>query len=106
MSQPEKDQKTRLQTNASLSAMGLAGQIGCVIPVIILAAVLGGVWLDKFFNTSNHLITVVLVLGSLPLSIYLTFFLAMRAVRDINRSLKPPGPEKPTEAKEDETGEQ
>ncbi len=104
MNQPEKDSKSRLQANANLSAMGLAGQIGCVVPVIILSAVLGGVWLDRTFGT-NHVFTLLLLLGSLPLSIYLTFQMAMRAVKDIGQSLQPPVSSKPALPEEDETGE-
>jgi hypothetical protein len=104
MQEPEKDQKSRLQANANLSAMGLAGQLGCVIPVIILLAVLGGVWLDRTFHT-EHIFTLFLLLASLPLSIYLTFQMAMRAVKSINESLKPPSSDKPVQPKEDETGE-
>jgi hypothetical protein len=104
MSQPEKDQKTRLQTNANLSAMGLAGQIGCVVPVIILAAVLGGVWLDRTFST-DHVFTLLLLFISLPLSIYLTFQMAMRAVKDISPSLQLPISRKPAQPEKDETGE-
>jgi len=104
MSQPEKDQKYRLQSNANLSAAGLAGQIGCVVPVIILLSVLGGSWLDRTFHT-EHVFTLLLLLASLPLSIYLIFQMAMRAVKSINQSLKPPTSDKSVRPKEDETGE-
>jgi hypothetical protein len=104
MSQPEKDSQRRLNANANLSAMGLAGQIGCVIPIIILAAVLGGVWVDRRFDT-DHVFTLLLLLASLPLSVYLTFIMAMRAVKDIGQSLQPPVSRKPAPPEEDETGE-
>ncbi len=100
MSEPEKDQKYQLQRSANLAAAGLAGQIGCVIPVIILGSVLLGLWLDKMFDTGK-LITLIAVLGSLPVSIYLTFRLAMRAVKDINRSMPQPAT-KSNPPKEDE----
>lgn len=101
MSLPEKDQKYQVQRSANLAAAGLAGQIGCVIPVIILGSVLLGLWLDKIFET-DKVITLIMVLGSLPVSIYLTFRLAMRAVKDINQSMQPPAPSKPNPLKEDE----
>jgi F0F1-type ATP synthase assembly protein I len=104
MSQPEKESQHRLSANANLSAMGLAGQIGCVIPIIILLAVLGGVWLDRTFET-KPIFTLFLLLASLPLTIYLTFYMAMRAVKDINQSLQPPVSNKPAPPEEDETGE-
>lgn len=101
MSLPEKDQKYQVQRSANLAAAGLAGQIGCVIPVIILGSVLLGLWLDKIFET-DKVITLIMVLGSLPVSIYLTFRLAMRAVKDINQSMQPPASSKPNPPKEDE----
>ena len=104
MNQPEKDSKYRFQANANLSAMGLAGQIGCVIPIIILLAVLGGVWLDRTLET-KPIFTLFFLLASLPLTIYLTFHMAMRAVKDINQSLQPPVSNKPASPEEDETGE-
>ncbi|MBN2386162.1 MAG: AtpZ/AtpI family protein [Anaerolineales bacterium] len=104
MSQPEKDPKTRLPGNANLAAAGLAGQIGCVVPVIILASVLAGLWLDELFATGK-LITLIFVLGSLPVSIYLTFRLAMRAVKEINQSIPPPASTSLTPPKEDETSD-
>ena len=104
MSEPEKDQKAQVQRSANLAAAGLAGQIGCVVPVIILGSVLLGLWLDKTFETGK-IITLIMVLGSLPVSIYLTFRLAMRAVNEINQSMQPPASAKSNPPKEDETSE-
>jgi hypothetical protein len=101
MSEPEKDQKTQVQRSANLAAAGLAGQIGCVVPVIILGSVLLGLWLDKTFETGK-VITLIMVLGSLPVSIYLTFRLAMRAVKEISQSMQPSASSKPNPPKEDE----
>jgi F0F1-type ATP synthase assembly protein I len=103
MSQPEKDQQYRVQRSANLAAAGLAGQIGCVVPAIILGSVLLGLYLDKTFDTGK-LITLILVLASLPVSIYLTFRLAMRAVKEINQSM-PTASSKPNPPKEDETSD-
>lgn len=105
MSEPEKKHKYQLQSGANLAAAGLAGQIGCVIPVIIIVSVLGGVWLDRVFNT-GHVITLLLVLASLPLSIYLTFRMAMRAVKEINHSLQVPASTPSPPSKKDETSDQ
>jgi uncharacterized membrane protein YkgB len=101
MSEPDKDQKNQNLRSANLAAAGLAGQIGCVIPVIILASVLLGLWLDKTFETGK-VITLIMVLGSLPVSIYLTFRLAMRAVKDISQSMQTPASSKPNPSKEDD----
>lgn len=104
MSEPEKDPKTQVQRSANLAAAGLAGQIGCVVPAIILASVLLGLWLDKTFETGK-VITLIMVLGSLPVTIFLTFRLALRAVNEINRTIQPPSMQKPNPPKEDETSD-
>ncbi len=104
MNEPGQDQKKQAQRSANLAAAGLAGQIGCVIPFIILGSVMLGLWLDKTFETGK-VITLIMVLGSLPVSIYLTFRMAMRAVKEINPAMQPPAPSKPNPPKEDETGE-
>jgi F0F1-type ATP synthase assembly protein I len=103
MNEPEKEQKQQTQRSANLAAAGLAGQIGCVVPVIILGSVLLGLFLDKTFETGK-LITLILVLASLPVSIYLTFRLAMRAVTEINKSI-PTASSKSNSPKEDETSD-
>ena len=104
MSEPGNDQKPSNLRGANLAAAGLAGQIGCVVPVIILASVLLGLWLDKTFATGK-VITLIMVLGSLPVSIFLTFRLAMRAVKEINQSMQPPATTRSNSPKEDETSD-
>ena len=106
MNQPGPEQKDRLISATNLTASGLAVQLGLVIPGIIIAAVLGGVWLDKVFTTDGHLFVILLLVVSLPLSIYLTFKMAMRAVKNIHESMKPQAMNDPIQPKEDETGEQ
>lgn len=70
----------------------LGGQVAFVTLAIVLGAVFGGMWLDRVLGT-GWIIKILLVVLSAPLSIALTFWLAMRAVRDLN----PPssGGEKP-----------
>jgi magnesium-transporting ATPase (P-type) len=104
MSQSDKGQRHQIQNNANLSAASLAGQLGCVIPALIIASVLGGVWLDRNFHT-EHVFTILLLVASIPVSIYLTFKMAMRAVNTINQSIKPPASDQSKKTKEDETGE-
>lgn len=104
MPESQKKPPTQAQRSANLAAAGLAGQIGCVVPVIILASVLLGLWLDKIFATGK-IITLILVLGSLPVSIYLTFRMAMRAVKEINQSMQPPVAADKHPSEEDETRE-
>lgn len=62
-----------------MAAMG--GEIGCVTLVIVLAAVFGGLWLDRLLGT-KPILTVIFVLGAGPLALVITYWLAMRAVKD------------------------
>ena len=58
---------------------GLTAQSGCLVVGVVLVAVVAGIWLDRMLDT-RPLITLVLVLGSVPVTIYLLFRIAMRAV--------------------------
>ncbi len=104
MNEPIREDIKAAQRSTNLAAAGLAGQIGCVVPVIILASVLLGLWLDKVLQ-SGKVVTLIMVLGSLPVSIYLTFRLAMRAVKEINPAMPAPVNGKPKPPMEDETSD-
>ncbi|HLC01989.1 MAG TPA: AtpZ/AtpI family protein [Anaerolineales bacterium] len=58
------------QASLSLTLVGLIGQSGCVTLVIIATALVGGLWLDGQFD-SKPLFTLLLVLGSVPVTLYL-----------------------------------
>jgi hypothetical protein len=62
---------------------GLGAQVGCLTLIIVLLSVFGGIWLDRVLGTKPTF-TVILVLGSAPLSLVLTFWMAMRTIKDIN----------------------
>lgn len=62
--------------------MEVGASVGCITIAIVLLAVFGGIWLDNLLGT-KPLITVSLVLASAPLSLMLTFWIAMRAVKDL-----------------------
>lgn len=100
------DQKSNQQRNVqyalNLAMAGIAGQVGCVTLIIIFAALLGGLWLDNLLG-SKPLLTIVLLLSSAPLSLFLTFWLATRAVNKI-KPLPPAGAQTQPK-KEDESGE-
>ena len=61
----------------------VGGEVGGVTLLIVLGAVFGGIWLDRVIGT-GWIFTITLVVLSAPLSLVLTFWLAMRAVRDLN----------------------
>jgi hypothetical protein len=69
-------------------AAALGGQIGFMTLFIILAAVFGGLWLDNLLGT-KPLLTLTIVLGTVPVSLYLTYRMARRAVKDYEAEHKP-----------------
>ncbi|MEA4908069.1 MAG: AtpZ/AtpI family protein [Chloroflexi bacterium] len=74
---PEKtDPKTYLK-NMTLAVV--AGQVGCLTLVIVLAAVLAGLWLDSQFQT-RPIMTFVLVIASVPISILVMLAVVRSAV--------------------------
>jgi len=75
--QPEKVtvDYSALSTQATL--VGL--QVGGLTLGIVLLSVFGGLWLDRLFGTKPWL-TIILVLASAPLSLWLTVRVAKRAV--------------------------
>ena len=60
----------------------VGGEVGCITLVIVIAAVFGGIWLDRVLGT-KPLFTVGLVLLSAPLALVLTFWVARRATQDL-----------------------
>lgn len=71
---PETDQN-RKQYWLNLTLAGAAGQVGCVTLIIVIVAVLGGLWLDSILNT-KPLFTLVLLVVSIPVSLVAMLYLA------------------------------
>jgi F0F1-type ATP synthase assembly protein I len=61
----------------------MGGQIAGITLLIVFGGVFGGMWLDQLLGT-KPIITIILVLGSAPLSLFLTYFAAMKALKDMN----------------------
>ncbi len=83
-------------------ALTVGGEVGCITILIVLGAVFGGLWLDQQFGT-KPILTILLVLGSAPFSLFLTYRLAKRVVEGNNRSTLSSGEPKPKEG--ETTGE-
>jgi magnesium-transporting ATPase (P-type) len=77
---------------------GVLGQIGCLTLVIILVALVAGLWLDNQFHT-RPLFLLGLVLGSIPLTLYLMFRIVLAVAPRIQaataRATRPAGKEEP-----------
>jgi F0F1-type ATP synthase assembly protein I len=76
----EPPKKPQITTNLAMVTVG--GQIGCVTLIIVFAALFAGIGIDKLFDT-KPIFTLILTLGSAPLSLFITYRLAMRAVRSV-----------------------
>ncbi len=73
---PKKADPALNATNMTLAAV--AGQVGCVTVLIILVALVAGIWLDNLFGT-RPLFIIGLLLGSVPLTLILMFWVVRRA---------------------------
>jgi 1,4-dihydroxy-2-naphthoate octaprenyltransferase len=104
MSQTDKpDYKPIQSLTTSMPVIALGGQIGCITLVIVLGAAFGGIWIDRLLGT-KPVITLILILGAAPLSLFLTYMMAMRAIQKVNLP-KPQSSKMEQINMEDETGE-
>jgi len=69
-SKPEVSKK---QYALNLTLAAVAGQVGCLTLVIVLAALFGGLWLDSRFQT-RPMFTVGLMIGSIPVTLFAMFW--------------------------------
>lgn len=87
MNQTGKPQnKTPGTPNLVTTPAVIGGQVGCVTLIIVIVSLFIGIWLDRTFDTKPAFI-LIFTLGSAPISLVLTFWLAKRA---INRLQFPP----------------
>jgi F0F1-type ATP synthase assembly protein I len=66
----------------NLSLAGFAGTVGVVTLVIVVVALIAGLFLDRQLNT-KPLFTILILLGSVPVTIYVMFRLAMGLISKI-----------------------
>ncbi len=69
-----------------ITMAGVVGQVGCLTLAIIAAALFGGLWLDSQFDT-KPLFALVLVLASVPLTLYLMFRVVLSLAPKIQLSV-------------------
>jgi len=74
--------------SAKITGILLAG--GCLTVALILGAVFLGVWLDRALGTKPAF-TLLMLFGSMPLSLYLIYQLGMRSVK--GATVNPPSQE-------------
>lgn len=66
----------------ALAMAGLLGQVGCVTTLLIVIALIAGLWLDQRFDT-KPVFTLILLLGSVPVTIYLMVQIVLRGMARI-----------------------
>ncbi len=66
----------------SSKTLTVGGEVGCLTLLMVIGSVFAGIWFDRILET-RPLFTIGLVLLSAPISLILTYWIAMRAVRDI-----------------------
>ena len=79
------DKKTAL-SSFNLTLAVVTGQVGCLTVAIILAAFLGGRWLDNQLG-SDALFTVILMVASVPVTLIVMFWVVRKVTA---RFVKPP----------------
>lgn len=101
MASNENPKPKNVQYALNLGLAGVAGQVGFLTLVIVLAALFGGLWLDRRFET-KPLFTILFLIGSVPVTIFVMFRVAMSAVAKI-KPTAPAGQARPV--KEDDSSE-
>ena len=101
MASNENPKPKNVQYALNLGLAGLAGQVGFLTLVIVFAALFGGLWLDRRFET-KPLFTILFLIGSVPVTIFVMFRVAMSAVAKI-KPTAPAGQARPV--KEDDSSE-
>lgn len=82
MSESKKQDKNNLQRAYNLTLAGIAGQVGFLTLGIIFLALFGGLWLDKYMDT-KPMFTIVLLVGSVPVTLFLMFRVVKTATNKI-----------------------
>jgi F0F1-type ATP synthase assembly protein I len=78
---PPEDRRAKQKT-FNLILAGVVSQVGLVTVVIVLVALFGGLWLDNQFGT-RPIITIALMVLSMPVTLGLMLFIVRRATAQI-----------------------
>ncbi|HLE13112.1 MAG TPA: AtpZ/AtpI family protein [Anaerolineales bacterium] len=83
---PDRDRTLR---SLNLTLALVTGQVGCLTIVIIFAALFIGRWLDTQFG-SSPLFTIVLMVGSVPITLILMFWVVKSVTARYSPKAGPP----------------
>jgi hypothetical protein len=73
----------------SLALAQIVGGAGCVTLALVLVSLAAGLWLDGVFHT-RPMFTLLLVLGSVPVTMFLMARIALSGTRQLQGAPKPP----------------
>jgi F0F1-type ATP synthase assembly protein I len=82
MSNTDDHGKDRLQHAYNLTLASVTGLVGCLTLVIVIAALIFGLWLDSTFST-KPLFTLILIIGSVPVTLVVMFMVVNSATKRI-----------------------
>lgn len=71
----------------NLVLAGMLSQIGCVTAIIVVAALLGGLWVDSRLNT-KPLFTALFLLLSIPINVYSLVRVALTTAAQFQSEIK------------------
>ena len=72
--------KDRLQHVYNLTLASVTGLVGCLTLVIVIAALIFGLWLDGYLDT-KPLFTLILIIGSVPVTLVVMFMVVNAATK-------------------------
>ncbi|MGD9091786.1 MAG: AtpZ/AtpI family protein [Anaerolineales bacterium] len=78
-------EKDRAQYAFNLTLVAVAGQVGCLTLIVVLAALFGGLWLDNQFDT-KPMFTVGLMILSVPVTLVAMFWVVRKATSRLEGS--------------------
>jgi len=98
-SNPPSEAPKGKQTVNNLALYSVGAEVGCVTIIIVFVSLFVGIGLDKLLGTKPVFI-ILFTLGSAPLALFLTYKLAMRAVKSAIPQVPDGKQNKPVEEEE------
>ncbi len=80
--------KNRNQRIFNLALAAVASQVGCLTLVIVIGALIGGLWLDSRLH-SRPIFTILLMIASVPVTLVAMFWVVRKTTAQIRTESKP-----------------
>ena len=78
--EPRNNKRSQYAINLTMAV--IAGQVGFLVVLVVILALVGGLWLDREFGT-KPLFTILLIVAAGPVSLYLVYKVTTTAVSKI-----------------------